>query len=1449
MSFRKFTDTNSTRELIFRNLEDAFNSKKIEGRATVVSFKDVEVKRKHFSLEDQKKAILHNKDLHVPIRGIIELRDKNTGKLLDQKKTTLAQVPYLTPRGTFIRAGNEYATANQFRLKPGVYTLVKENEEVESHFNLAPGKGLSFRVVLDPKDYTFRANIAQAKIPIFPLFKAMGFSDQQLISAWGGGRAGKEILKANKRHDSPVNIDKLYNKIYSYKKKDNLSTREKVAEILRAYNQDSMSSAVNQATLGMPSKRINPNVLLKSTSRLVAVYSKKEAPDDRDSLQYRTLHGVEDFLRERIDKDAGKLSRKLANKVDAAKSLAAVPSSYYTRAFHGFMNEDSKVSTTEQLNPMEILESQLKTTPLGEGGLSLENVPKSLRNVHPTQLSFVDPVRAPESEKAGIDLKVTHGTLKGSDGFLYSEFINAKTGKKEKISTENLHKYVVAFPGEWQKSGNSIRVMRNQDVTYADRKKVDYYIPDASKMFTATTNMVPFLHNASGNRILMAAKTIPQALPLLGPEAPLVRAKMPDKDESFDFHFGKLTSSAAVSPVTGKILRAGKTKVDIADNNGKKHTVELYNNFPFNVKTGITQDPIVKPGQKIKAGDVVARSNFTDEKGVFAYGKNLNVGYLPYKGYNFEDGVVISETAANKLTSEHMYTIQIDITDTTKTGKDTFVSIMPTAFTSSNLNHIDRDGVAIKGSKLSYGQPIILALEERTPTATDISLGRLHKALKVTYRDISEVWAHHGEGEVVEVIKSPKFYKVIIRSSEKMTIGDKITGRHGNKGVVTKILPDSHMPRTKDGPLEVLLNPQGIITRINPSQVYETLLGKVAYKTGKPYLVENFKTGDSVEYVGNELKKHGVPDQDDVSDPISGKKLGKVLTGRQYLMKTSATAEKAISARASGSYTSELRPVKGKSFGMMEMNALVAHNARKFMKDAVARKSERNDDLWRAVRFGQPLPAPQPTFATSKFIESLKAAGVNVKKEGSRIAVMPLTDKEVENISAGRITNAKGLKTKDLSPETGGLFDEAVTGGADGQNWSHFELAEPLPNPITEDNIKVLLDLTSKQFEDVLEGRRDIGGRYGGDAIKAALLNIDLDRDIRKLKADLKVARKTHRNKIIKKLRILLGAKKMGVHPSSYVISKVPVLPPIYRPIVPGQKGFLFPAQANDLYKETILANESLATLKDQVADDDADLHSIRGHTYKSLKALYGMGTPQTPKLARKNVKGFLKQIVGDSPKTGMFQSKVVKKEQDFSARAVIIPDPKLKIDEAGIPEELAWEIFEPFVTRKLTERGYMALDAKEMIERQDPIAKKFLLEVMNERPIVVNRAPSLHRYNLMALKPKISSTRALSLPPLIEKGFNADHDGDQMNIHVPVSDDAVEEVKETMMPSKNLFQSRRRNAYWVPEQEAVLGLYRATKNPVGKIKRTFNTKQEAMAAYNRGEIAIDDPIEVRNLT
>ena len=555
------------------------------------------------------------------------------------------------------------------------------------------------------------------------------------------------------------------------------------------------------------------------------------------------------------------------------------------------------------------------------------------------------------------------------------------------------------------------------------------------------------------------------------------------------------------------------------------------------------------------------------------------------------------------------------------------------------------------------------------------------------------------------------------------------------------------------------------------------------------------------------------------------------------------------SGRDIGGYTADQTPGRGGSRGAKRMsgfdvNALLAHGATEVLKDSHLVRGTRNEDYWNALRMGRPLPEPTVPFIYDKFINTLKAGGINTVKKGDIISIMPLVNADIEKASNGEIKSSEQVEAKNLEPIPGGLFDPKVTGGINGSHWSHVTLSEPLPNPVMEEAIRRLLGLRVQDYLDVIAGKQAIDGLSGGKGIERALRKIDVPERISSLKSTVMTARGQKRDDAVKALRFLWGAQKQGINPGDWVIDKVPILPPKFRPVsVVGD--MIRAADMNGLYRDLIETNNSIKKLRGQVGEQDLADEKIQ--LYQAVQAAFGVGDPITPEGESKRWHGAIRQVIGSSPKFGMFQSKMLSKTVDVVGRGVVTPDPNLDMDQLGIPEDKAWELYRPFVQRRLVRRGFPPVKAAQMVEKRSKEAEDELQREMEDRPVIMDRAPTWHKFNLLAFHPHVVKENVLRVSPLITAGLNMDFDGDQANFHVPVTTKAVEEAKEKMLPSKNLFRiTDLKSVMHAPGKEMVMGLYQLTRDPAAKKAVVFKNARDAKRAYEQGLIGANDPVTIQ---
>jgi len=729
---------------------------------------------------------------------------------------------------------------------------------------------------------------------------------------------------------------------------------------------------------------------------------------------------------------------------------------------------------------------------------------------------------------------------------------------------------------------------------------------------------------------------------------------------------------------------------------------------------------------------------------------------------------------------------------------------------------------------------------------------KVHFHHKPSENNHTEEWADYSG--FVYCCEVPEYHTLYVRRNDKPCWSGNSTV-FGNKGIIAQILPDNEMLQDENGePFEVYQSPLGLPSRVNPMVLGSLQLGKIAKATGKPIVWKDFSKAPMADAVMKMLAEHGLKESEDLLDPSTGKTVPGVSTGYLYYLKFKHQGDKKEKARGTGDYTMEDLPLKGghnsaRRFGSMEIGAMFGHTGvdSALMRDAKLVRGQANQEFWRAVRNGDAVPTPGIPLVHKKFFEHLRAAGVNLEDRGNRIHMFAATEPDIEKLTGNRqVTDGSTYDSKDLRPVAGGLFDPKIF-GAEGDQWAYYQLPEPILNPLMEKSIISILDWKEKDFQGVLDGERAVEGKTGARAIHDYLANLDIDKEIAKAKTQLKseALPALKRDKILKRYRALEALQREHKRPEDMFISRIPILPPKYRPISVMGNDVGIVSDANYLYKAMIEATEDFKEAKKSLPDEM--LMDARKDMHTAIKAVIGMVDSPDKKLQEKGVEGVLKWAFGKgSPKFGSLHRKIFGATVDTGGLAVAAPDSRLGIDEIGLPEESAWASFEPFTVRNLRLRGYSLSDAMKAVEERTPDAKRALEEEMSKRPVLVNRAPTLHKYNILAFWPKLMKGTTIRYNPLVSKGYNVDADGDTMNFHVPVSRQAVKEAVERMLPSKNLLNPATLKTHVLPIEEFSQGLYIASRPPKGKPIK-FPSKEAALQALRAGKITYDTAIEIPN--
>lgn len=1296
------------------------------------------------------------------LTGELIVKDKE-GKVIERGKKKLLTLPRLTDRNTMIYNGSEYAVMNQMRLRPGVYTTIGNDGIARSQFNVS--KGVGYDIWQDPINGFFYMQFGQSSIPLYPVLKESGLTDEAISKSWG-----KDLFKINKdisqkKYDGAVL--KAYNKLTRSEAKGLTPTiedaRVKLKEVI---DLSQLDPTVTRQTLGAAYKSVTPDVILEASKKVSRVSKREAPPDDRESLAYKSIHGLDDLLKESITRGSLPITWKIKNRLDSMYNNTpgeilnkSFPSGSLSSPIYTTINSSPLVQLISDANPVSLLTATNKLTSFGPGGISqVYAIPDEIRNMHLSHVGFLDPIAMPRTEKSGIDLQMGIG-VKRAGGTLTAKFLDKK-GKAVRLSPGNLHGKVIALPGQEKQKGK-LEAIKDGLLIHTDRSKIDYTLFGSNRMFANQTVLSPFLSNSAGDRANMAGNMAAQALPLKYREQPLVQTESDIAGQTNEEIVGNKFS--VLSQADGVVSDLRPTYIEVTDKAGNKHKAGMYSNYPVGNKTFTNHESIVSIGQSVKKNQVIADSNYT-KGGVLSLGTNLRTIYIPYKGMTFEDGIVVSDGAAKKLTSEHLFRYDVPLDEDTEVKRNKWLAYFANKVDKTTIKHIGEDGVISVGTELSPGDYMVTAMKYRETKPEDVALGRLSKKLMRPYGDMALVWDKPVKGKVIDVVRNPKSITVTVRADAPLVVGDKLTNRIGGKGVVTAVLSDSEMPKDKDGKsYDIILNPATVMSRMNIGQLLETAASKLG-SPGKPYVAQQFPRGKEniSKTIKDELSKRGLSETEMVYD-ANGKKIGHVFAGNQYFYKLFKTTDVNYSARAfQGKFDADKAPLPGgdegsKGIGMLDMYALLSHNARNILRESVTTKAEDNPEFLKALQMGMPLPAPKSTFAFEKFINYIKGAGINVERKGDRFKLLPLTDKDVSKMSYGPIGDAKMLRSKDQKEEPGGLFDVNITGGRFGQKWAHIDLAEPILNPVFVEPVRRLLGLKEREL-------LDMQYKYGGQAIADKLKLIDVDKKIGDINNKINDYVGAKRDDLYKQLKYLKVLKDAGMSPAdAYIIQKVPIIPPVFRPIYnTGIGNETRVSDVNNLYKQVISVNNGMK-MDFHKYTGDIEKEGLRRELFSSIMAVQGLDKPVTGH----DYKGFIMKIKGNTPKEGYFQSKLMKKQQNIAGRSTIGGDPTLDLDDAKIPEDMAWTLYGPFVVRDMVRNGMTVLQAKEEIEKRTDQAKVVLRMAMKERPILLNRAPTLHKYNIMAFNPIAHKDTTILIPPMVMRVTGSDVDGDSVSTSV----------------------------------------------------------------------------------
>jgi DNA-directed RNA polymerase subunit beta len=665
-----------------------------------------------------------------------------------------------------------------------------------------------------------------------------------------------------------------------------------------------------------------------------------------------------------------------------------------------------------QTNPLAELEHKRTLSATGPGGLSRERAGFEVRDVHSSHYGRICPVETPEGSNIGLVNYLAGFSKINQYGFIETPYKKViKKGKGMTISDEveyldaaEEEKYtIISATHKTYKEGkltdDQYVARKAGEVVVVDKEEVEYIDVSPRQILAVSSSLIPFLENTDGARALMAANMQRQATPLIKPQKPLVATGLEGKAASD-------SGQTVIARKSGKAIHVSNDKIITKDKEDIKEEYILANFVRSNQSTCIHHRPIVEEGDEVKEGDTLADTMSTQD-GELALGQNLTVAFMSWDGANYEDAIVVNEDVVkdDRYSSVHIEEYEIDVRET-RLGKEKITNDIPNV-SEDALGNLDENGIVRIGAEISAGDILVGKISPKG----EVELSAEERLLRAIFgekaKDVKDSSLRLPHGERGKVVGAKIFsksagddleagvyqkIKVWVAQLRSLKVGDKLAGRHGNKGVIAKILPREDMPMQEDGtPVDIVLNPLGIISRMNLGQVFEVHISMAAQKMGYRPIAPAFE-GPTWDMVKKELEKAGLEKTGKVQlldgrtgDPFDTK----TVVGKIYILKLLHLVEDKMHARSIGPYSIVTQqPLGGKAqfggqrFGEMEVWALEAHGAAHFLQEILTIKS---DDIvgraqtYKAIIKDEEIKGPKAPESFNVLIKELQALGLKVE--------------------------------------------------------------------------------------------------------------------------------------------------------------------------------------------------------------------------------------------------------------------------------------------------------------------------------------------------------------------------------------------------------------------------------------------------------------------------------------
>lgn len=1020
------------------------------GRDLELYFEDYYLDEPKFSeVESREKNITYEAPLRVKAR----LLNKKTGQAINQE-VFLGDFPLMTGNGTFIINGIERVVVSQLIRSAGVMFTAEFIKGKKCYgAKIIPNRGAWLEIETDSNKVIWVRIDRKRKVAITSLLRAFGYeNDEELIKLFQDvdlvkNKEEKGYIEATIEKDTAKNEAEGLQEVYRRIRPGDLASVDNARQLIHSmffrfdrydFGRVGRYKLNRRFALDLPANKKEYRILRKEdlvliVKEVIRLNITKEPEDDIDHLGNRRVRAIGGLIQNRFRVGLARMERIIKDRMSTSDIASLTPSKLVNaRPVIGVVREffmSSQLSQfMDQINPLAELEHKRRLSAMGPGGLTRERAGFDVRDVHATHYGRICPIATPEGPNIGLVGHLSSYARLNTYGFLETPYRRVSHDQKGGRVTDEVV-YLDAFEEEKYITAdatiptdangyfivNKFEVRKHGVPGVEEVNKIDFVGLAANQIISIATSLIPFMEHNDGQRSLMGTNMQRQAVPLIKSEAPIVGTGIEERAARDSGHL-------IIAQDEGIITRADATTIELQ---GKKTGLISYPLNKFlrsNSSTCINQHPVVEVGEKVKKGQVLSDGPAIDN-GELSLGRNVLVAFMTWEGFNYEDAVIISERLVKEdvYSSIHIENYTIDVRDT-KLGPEVITNDIPN-ISEEKLKNLDEDGIIRIGAEVSSGDILVGKITPKGETTLSAEEKLLRAIFGEKAKDVrdSSLYLEHGEhGKVVDikifsreegdklaagVLKS---IQVAVANLRKVQVGDKMSGRHGNKGVISRVVPIEDMPFMSDGtPVDVILSPLGIISRMNLGQLLETHLGFAAKKLGYR-VVSPALNGITEDQIKEELKKAGLPEDGKVTlfDGRTGQAYDHTITvGYKYMLKLNHMVEDKIHQRSIGPYSLiTQQPLGGKAqfggqrFGEMEVWALEGYGASHTLQEMLTIKSDDvpgRSKAYESIIKGEEIEKLNVPESFNVLIRELKGLGLNVELLGGQ-GGQPASEVETE---------------------------------------------------------------------------------------------------------------------------------------------------------------------------------------------------------------------------------------------------------------------------------------------------------------------------------------------------------------------------------------------------------------------------------------------------------------------